>query len=103
MDAELVRKTWLYGIFYRVRDEFDKLLDEEKKNNSHDPVGRIFCQAVDNVLTPFQLESFVGYRPPDNDDDRKLFTAFILGIVSGQKFIKLGSPVVMRADPDDLI
>lgn len=103
MDAELVRNTWLYGVFYRVRDEFDKLLDEEKKNNRHDPVGEIFTQAVDNVLNPFHLESFVGYRMPDNDDDSKLFTAFMLGILSGQKLIELGPPVVLRADPDDLI
>lgn len=90
---DVVRKTWLDGLFDAVLAEFNRLLEARGETHPRGPVTKLFEDAVDNVIKePFALELFSGSSVADDRlDERNIFA---LGVLSGQRLLERGLSIV---------
>ncbi len=102
MDTDIVRTSWLDGLFDRVVAEFNRLVKESSKGYPSGPVTKIFEDAVGSVITKsFTCEAFSGC----NVDDARLreLDVFAMGVLSGQRVFQLiGLDIVVGSWLDGL-
>jgi hypothetical protein len=101
MDLSIVLGTWLDGLFDRVLTEFERLMAE-----SYDAVASVILNmvaAVENIISePFGFGIFQSSQTPVPDNLVGDYSLFVLGVLSGQKLVRMGYGLELVPHPEDL-